>query len=190
MGTKPKAKAKKAPKPATRDASKPKAPIGRPSIYTPELAARICHEIANGISLRKICDRPDMPNKDTILSWCGSNKEFSDQYARAREAQADYWADEIIDISDDSSQDEVEKERPDGSTYMAVDHEHINRSRLRVDTRKWLMARMAPKKYGDRVQNDSTINVNFTLAELVNLSYGQNLPALPAPTVVDHEGEK
>jgi hypothetical protein len=79
------------------------------------------------------------------------NAEFRDQYARAREIQADYWAEEIIEIADDGTNDYIEKENKDGSTYEAVNSEHINRSRLRVDTRKWLMARQAPKKYGDRL---------------------------------------
>lgn len=89
-----------------------------------------------------------------VMRWLSEQPAFRDQYARAREAQADYWAEEIVDIADDGTNDYVEKERSDGSTYEAVDQEHINRSRLRVDTRKWLMARMAPKKYGDKIQQE------------------------------------
>src|SRR3954451_6383604 len=64
----------------------------------------------------------------------------------AREAQADRFANEIIEIADDTSGDWVER---DG--VVVADHEHIQRSKLRVDTRKWLMARMVPKKYGDKI---------------------------------------
>jgi hypothetical protein len=71
---------------------------------------------------------------------------------RAREAQMDHYAEEILEISDDSSGDYIEKQNGDGTTYKAFDAEHVQRSRLRVDSRKWLMAKLAPKKYGDKVQ--------------------------------------
>ena len=77
---------------------------------------------------------------------------FRVQYARAREAQADYWAEEIVSIADDGSKDTY----LDAQGNERTNHELVNRSRLRVDTRKWLMARMAPKKYGDRVLNEIT----------------------------------
>jgi hypothetical protein len=79
-------------------------------------------------------------------------KEFSDQYARAREAQADSWADDIIQISDDGENDTYKDE--DG--HERTNQDVIARSRLRVDTRKWLMARMAPKKYGDKITQEHT----------------------------------
>ena len=95
-----------------------------------------------------------MPGKTTIMKWLESNLEFRGQYVRARELQAEHWAEEIIEIADDSQNDFIEKEGRDGSTYEAVNFENINRSRLRVDTRKWLMARLAPKKYGDKITNE------------------------------------
>jgi hypothetical protein len=88
------------------------------------------------------------------MRWLAEHQEFRDQYARAREAQADYWAEEIVEIADDGTNDYVDRQNKDGSTYETVNSEHINRSRLRVDTRKWLMARMAPKKYGDRITQE------------------------------------
>jgi hypothetical protein len=80
------------------------------------------------------------------MRWLAQHAEFRDQYAGAREAQADYYAEEILEIADDGSNDWMER-----NGKVVEDHEAINRSRLRVDTRKWLIARMAPKKYGDRV---------------------------------------
>lgn len=127
--------------------------LGRPSGYSKALGTIICERLSQGESLRRICSDKDMPGKSTVMRWL-ADKEllgFRDQYARARELQADYWAEEIIEIADDGTNDYVERENRDGSTTQAVDLEHINRSRLRVDTRKWLMARLAPKKYGDRV---------------------------------------
>ena len=71
------------------------------------------------------------------------------QYARAKELQAEYLLGESVEIADDGTNDWMERQRQDGS--VAVDHEHIQRSKLRVDTRKWAMSKMAPKKYGERV---------------------------------------
>ena len=113
---------------------------GRPSTYTPEIAVQICTRLANGESLRQICRDKGMPKRDTVIAWLFKNGGFSGQYALARVAQADFYADEILDIADG----------PEGDSLLDV-----NRSRLRVDTRKWLMARMAPKKYGDSLELDT-----------------------------------
>lgn len=129
---------------------------GRPSDYTAELAAVICARIANGESLREICAGEELPNKSTIFRWIAAHDEFRDQYARAREAQIEHWAEEIVEIADDATNDWIERQNPDGSSYDLVHTEHINRSRLRVDTRKWLMSKLAAKKYGDKVTQEHT----------------------------------
>jgi hypothetical protein len=125
--------------------------MGRPSDYSTETSALICERLGLGESLREICADETMPDKSTVMRWLARHQEFRDQYARARETQADYYAEEIIEISDDGTNDWMERKRPDGSTEEVENKEVLNRSRLRVDTRKWLMARMAPKKYGDKV---------------------------------------
>ena len=124
---------------------------GRPSRYTTELAADICRRLAEGESLRSICRDDTMPGLRTVMGWLfnGEHEEFSQQYASAREVQAEVWADEIVGIADEATGDLT----TDKDGKSVVDHEHIQRSRLRVDTRKWLMARMAPKKYGDKMQH-------------------------------------
>jgi hypothetical protein len=86
------------------------------------------------------------------LRWLNKHAEFRDQYARAREMQAEHFADEILEIADDGSNDWIERENAAGRVVAAIDHEHIQRSRLRVDARRWLMGKMAPKKYGDKVE--------------------------------------
>ena len=125
--------------------------MGRPTDYSPEIAAKICERLADGWSLRQICGEDDMPDKATVLRWIPKHPEFRDQYARAREAQAEFWLDEILEIADDGTNDWVERENKDGSKTEVVDQEHINRSRLRVDSRKWIMSKLMPKKYGDKV---------------------------------------
>jgi hypothetical protein len=115
--------------------------------YTAERAAEICERLASGKSLNAICRDKDMPSRQTVHEWIADDRAgFREQYARARDAQADRFAEEILEISDDTSGDWIERE---GETVL--NHEHVQRSKLRVDTRKWLMARMAPRKYGDKV---------------------------------------
>lgn len=132
---------------------------GRPSLFTQELADTICERIADGESLRKICREDSFPNKATVFKWLAADKSFSDQYARARECQADSMADDILDISDDGSNDSY----TDDEGRTRTDHDVIARSRLRVDARKWLASKMAPKKYGDRIIQDQNVRHDFTL---------------------------
>lgn len=126
---------------------------GRPSGYSPERAAQICALIAEGLSLRKICAMDGMPDKSTVFNWLARYPEFVDQYARARELGSEVWAEEMLDIADDGTNDWVEKLDRDGNPtgQMVFHHEHVQRSKLRVDTRKWLLAKLQPKKYGDKI---------------------------------------
>ncbi len=94
----------------------------------------------------------DTASNTTILKWLREIEGFASQYARAREDQAEFYLDEIIAISDESSQDKIANE--DGTER--TDSEAIQRSKLRVDTRKWAMAKLAPKKYGDKITQEVT----------------------------------
>jgi hypothetical protein len=123
---------------------------GRPSLYTPELAAIICDRLSSGESLRQVCRDESMPCTSTVLKWVREIEEFSQQYAKARDALVEHWAEEIIEIADDGSNDWVQSQDENNPGYR-VNGEHINRSRLRVDTRKWLLSKLAAKRYGDRI---------------------------------------
>lgn len=131
-------------------------PGGGDQIYDRDVTmAVVCQEMAEGNSLRKICkSRRDnnipWPTEATIRLWAMTD-EWASHYARARDALMDFWADEIVEISDDTSRDTVTKVSKSGQEYEAADHEWINRSRLRVDARKWIMSKLAPKRYGDRL---------------------------------------
>jgi len=114
--------------------------------YTPEIGDKICERLADGESLRKICASDDMPNKATVFRWLAGNATFRDQYACAREVQADTLADEIVDIADDGSNDYMETEQG-GVKY---DGDAVARSKLRVDARKWVASKLKPKVYGDK----------------------------------------
>ena len=120
--------------------------------YPESVRLEICKRIAQGESLSAICRCEDMPSKPTVLDWLFADKEFSTQYARAREQQAEHYLDEIIAISDDVSLDEI----IDGEGNPRTNHEAIQRSKLKVDTRKWAMSKLAPKKYGDKITQEVT----------------------------------
>lgn len=124
--------------------------VGRPSDYTQELADKICSQLSMGKSLRSVCKEEGMPSAQTIFNWFRTNKEFLEQYARAKQESADAMAEEILDISDDTSQDTIYIQK--GKVEIAMENkEWVNRSKLRVDTRKWLMAKMKPKVYGEKL---------------------------------------
>jgi len=125
---------------------------GRPTKYNDKVAAKICEGIIAGMTLRQVCAQDDLPSKSTVFKWLSENKEFSDQYARAREIQSEHLADEILEICDDGSNDWMRRENKDGSEYWQFNGEHVQRSRLRVDSRKWLMSKLAPKRYGEKQQ--------------------------------------
>lgn len=124
---------------------------GRPSKFTKELASRICERLAAGETLRAICRDDGMPAPQTVLRW-RSNKAFSEQYATARESGYMLMADELIEIADDGTNDYVERERENGTKHVVFDAEHVQRSKLRADTRKWLLSKALPKVYGDKLE--------------------------------------
>lgn len=123
---------------------------GRPSKYTPKLVEEICRRLAEGQTLIRICKDKHMPDKSQVCRWLAQNKgDFRDQYAQAREWQADYYGDETIEIADDASYDWKERiER--GKASIVCDYEHVQRSKLRIDARKWHASKTAPKKWGER----------------------------------------
>lgn len=124
---------------------------GRPSTYSEQMAKAVCGWIAQGYTLREIDALPNMPSKTTILRWLAEHEEFRDHYARAREVQAYAMEDEILEIAEDSRNDWVMRQGKDGESRLVFDEERVSRARVRIDARKWLMAKMAPKRYGDRV---------------------------------------
>lgn len=111
--------------------------MGRPTDYTSELANAICESIADGQSLRSICQADDMPNKSTVFRWLAERQDFRDQYARAREAQADAIVEEILEIADNAGLSEAFE---------------VQQARLRVDARKWLASKLKPRVYGDKLE--------------------------------------
>jgi len=129
---------------------KPKHPGGRPTDYNPEIASRICELVSiHPYGLKKLTRLyPELPHETTINLWRHLHDEFSMWYNKAKLKQADLLAEECLDISDDSIEDYLENE--DGN--IRCNTEFVNRSRLRIDTRKWLAGKLLPKIYGDAKQ--------------------------------------
>lgn len=106
---------------------------GRPSLYTEEVVERICTEIMVGRSLNTICRQDDFPALPTVCTWLAAPEKypgFLERYREARAVQAEIGSDEIRDIADDVTED-------------------VQRSRLKVDARKWNAVKLLPKRYGD-----------------------------------------
>jgi hypothetical protein len=121
--------------------------MARPTIYNQALADLICERVAtHDMGLQQLCDTyDDLPCKYTILSWRHKYDSFSSQYARAKERQVNLLAEQILEIADDAKNDYT----IDENGKKVIDHELAARSRLRIDSRKWLASKLAPKLYGD-----------------------------------------
>lgn len=115
--------------------------MARPSKYSEELVNEICRRIADGGSLRAICREEGMPERETIYCWLKNKPEFSDQYARAKDNQAESLFEEIDEISRRPMKNMVE----------------VNRARLQIDALKWRVGKLAPKKYGEYKQVDANV---------------------------------
>lgn len=128
---------------------------GRPTKYRDSLSKAICIRLMMGESLNSICKNDMYPNKSTIFRWLASNDKFCDKYQRAREIQQEHHLDELLEIADDGNNDWMERLGKDGQSMgWQLNGEHVQRSKLRIDSRKWIMERMAARKYGDKKQID------------------------------------
>lgn len=128
--------------------------MGRPSVYTPDIADEICRRLAEGEGLKAICRDEHMPAASTVLDWVQRDyMGFSEPYARARETQIELMAEDLIALADDEAKDP-------------------QRSRLQVDARKWVMSKVLPKKYGDKIQQE--VSGKVSLEGMILESYGNS----------------
>ena len=129
-----------------------------------EIIESIFFNIEDGISTRKAIVNNNI-SSSTFFRWIDENEELSKQYARACELRAEALLDEMLDIVDDSSQDKVIDELDDEIKIEKTNHEAIQRSRLRYDARKWLISKLHPKKYGDKIEVDQNTNMTISWNE-------------------------
>lgn len=145
---------------------------GRPSLYTQDIADAICERLADGESLRAICRDEGMPQESTVRLWALEDREgFSAQYTKARDIGLDAMADELLEIADDGSNDWMQRNYGEQEAWVA-NGEAMGRSRLRLDTRKWLMSKMAAKRYGDKLLHTGADGDGAITVEIVR--FGTN----------------
>jgi hypothetical protein len=107
----------------------------KPTTYSHEVADRLLGEIAEGRSLKSLCKEPWAPTGKSVFQWMRDDPEFASRYTTAKEEAAECFAEDMLEIADRDDLDPNDK-------------------RVRVDTRKWIAAKLKPKKYGDRQQID------------------------------------
>lgn len=129
---------------------------GRPTLYSQKLADLICERVATStFGLLRLCElHDDLPDKSTINLWRYKYPEFSAQYAQAKLKQADLMAEEILEIADDGQNDWMQTWGDEGDMGWKLNGEHVQRSRLRIDTRKWLASKLLPKQYGQHAEEE------------------------------------
>lgn len=138
----------------------------------------IIERVSNGDSLKMVIESDErVPKRMTVYSWLNPesdyfDNEFSENYARAREERADTIFDEMIEIADDGRNDYQEKLISEGESVPVFNPENVQRSRVRIDTRKWILSRMNPKKYGDKT--DITTGGEKITTNILNLGSGVN----------------
>ena len=154
-------------------------PTGRPSKYSEELALRICSYLAKGKTLIQACEDDDtLPDHDTIRIWANDDRQgFHRLYTRACDLGCDAMAEQLFKIADDGSKDWIQKVSTAGTAFLIPDHEHMARSRLRIEVRKWYLSKLRPRKYGEH------IDVNVTTTEQSDV--GTMLAEVMTPTELD-----
>src|SRR6185503_2410404 len=124
--------------------------------YSREIADQILSQMAEGMTLREICKQPGMPSAPTVRRWVVADLDgIAERYVRARDAQANHWADEILEIANDGSNDWMQLQTERGNVKTVLDREHVQRSALRIDARKWLLAKLHPQLFGERIAHQT-----------------------------------
>lgn len=125
---------------------------GRPSTFTKKKGDKICELMAKGLSLNEIAEIEGMPTPPAVRAWRARHPEFNSQYARAVEDRLEFLADQMNEIADDGRNDWMERKNAKGESLGIVfNQESFQRSRLRLDTIKWQLSKLIPKKYGDKL---------------------------------------
>ena len=149
-------------------------------VYDEALALKVCERIARGESLEGICEDKSLPSETTIRRWMAVQPTFREAYTRARVQQMEKWADDVIKIADDASGDYMDRVGKDGVVERVVDPETVQRSKLRIDTRLRLMSKLAPGRYGDKIDVNvsAAVQIESMTDEELNARTVQLLQAL------------
>lgn len=137
--------------------------MGRKSTFNDKDAEEIVSRLSKGEPMAVICRDDWLPTDRTVRNWIEADPAFASAIARAREDGFDSLAYECLEIAEDGSRDYAEKERPDGTKHEAFDSEHVQRSKLRIETRLKLLAKWDPKRYGERLDVDAKLSGGLTI---------------------------
>ncbi len=164
--------------------------MGRKRQYNRErIMTAICGIISSSDKgLDDVCHSKDyFPTARTVAQWLSEDASLSQMYARAKAAQADFIADQIRKIADECRIGEkvTVKETKDGTFTETVRADMVERARLQIDARKWLAAKLAPNKYGEKSQITANVNVEHSIGGIIDSVMGHTKPlvALDAETV-------
>jgi len=124
--------------------------MGRPTVFTRQVADIICIRISEGESLKSITQDEEMPDRATVYRWLAADPAFCDMYTRAREDQADTLADEIMAIADETPDLNPILDKHGALIEIQLHSAYIQWQKQRIDARKWTAMKLKPKKYGDR----------------------------------------
>lgn len=173
MATAKKSKAPKAVSVKSAAAPSEVRPVGRPSKWNAEIADLICEQLASGMTLNQVCKQDGMPDEKTVRNWALDDVNgFSPKYTRARELGYLKMADELIEIADTPVIGEKTVEKLTG--FEVTRGDMIERARLKVDTRKWMLSKMLPKIYGDKIAVDHSGKVGMENAPVEELTGALN----------------
>jgi len=153
-------------------------PNGRPPVYDKAIAKQMCEQLSEGIPLREICRQEGYPAWRTVYLWMSKDPELSAAIAHARDVGYDAMAEECLDIADNAANDWMERLDAEGRPIgYQVNGDHIQRSKLRIETRLKLLAKFNPKRYGDKVVHSGD-EVNPVVIEANHTVFGELLKNL------------
>lgn len=164
-------KKKPAPKKSPAKVKSEPKKAGRPSDYSPALVETICDRIATGESLRRICTDEDMPHHITVIRWLGKHDDFASRYAHARDIQAQTFVDKMLDVAESAPE-----RNPITGALDAASVAHI---RNKIATMQWLAAKLAPKKYGDKLDLNHGGQKDNPITAVLSKIGGSSLPVVP-----------
>lgn len=167
----------------------PKTPLGRPSSYSQDIADEICTRLSEGESVRSIVQDAHMPVQSTVYYWLLRNKDFSEQYTRAREEQADTHADAIVDIADETPQTMPVYDKEGNLLEIKLDSAYIQWQKNRIEARKWTAMKLKPKKYSDRITHSGDDENPVVIENSVSI-FGDLLKAIKQERQEDAYGKK
>jgi hypothetical protein len=143
--------------------------------YTAEIEDLILGELKSGRTLTDVCRDPDMPHVRSVQNWLAEDRNgFAARYKKAREIGCDMMADDMVDIADDRTGDWIVRRNKDGTTEAILDPERINRTQLRIKTRRWRVSKVLPQTYGDRLDLNAKQERGDSWADLLKAVDGKS----------------